>query len=253
GIANTLSLFGKIYSSEGKYDLAVKYCKESLSLNRENNRDRIDVLNTLAEIYYFKNELNRAVKYQKQAVAIAEEIKMTDAIARNLLTLAKFYRVKGDNDLVINYAEQCLILSEKWGLTHWMAQSLMILIGTYIDEKSREKADRYFSRLTELHNQAKEKGDWDFPQAFLASKAYIMKSSTRMRDRVEAQSIFKELINRGRSIYFGEEGLIFNLISLSDLLLEELSIYNDLEILDEVNSCITKILEIAEKENNYFW
>ncbi|MHA2131816.1 MAG: hypothetical protein ACW99L_17755, partial [Promethearchaeota archaeon] len=42
-------------------------------------------------------------------------------------------------------------------------------------------------------------------------------------------------------------------VNLCDLLLEELSIYNDPEILDEVLLHITKILAISANEQNYFW
>ena len=247
-IAVDYALIARLYRFEGDYDQALQYCKLSLSIKEIDKRSRLNVLLTLADIYYLKSELNRALKYRQQVLALAEELNSTDAIIMALLEVGFLYKVIGKNNLVIEYTERSLTLSEKWGLIIYMAQSLLQLILTYIDEKSREKANRYFSRLSELYNQTKDKGDIDISFWYLMAKAYMMKTSTRMRDRVEAQALFKELIDRA-----SEDVLIFSLSNLCDLLLEELSMYNDPEILDEINPLITKSLDIAETAHNYYW
>jgi len=247
-IAVDYSLIARIYRFEGDYDQALQYCKLSLSIKEIDKRSRLNVLRILAEIYYLKSELNRALKYQQQVLALAEELNSTDAIIMALLEVGFLYKVIGKNDQAVEYFERSLTLSEKWGLIFLMAQSLLQLILTYIDEKSREKANRYFSRLSKLYNQTKDKGDIDISVFYLASKAYMMKTSTRMRDRAEAQELYKELIALA-----SEDVLFFSLCNLCDLLLEELSMHNDPEILDEINPLITKSLEMAEKAHNYFW
>ena len=247
-IAVDYSLIASIYRLEGDYDQALQYCKLSLSIKEIDKRSRLNVLGTLADIYYLKSELNRALKYRQQVLALAEELNSTDAIIMALLEVGFLYKVTGKNNLVIEYTERSLTLSEKWGLIILMAQSLHQLILTYIDEKSREKANRYFFRLSELYNQTKDKGDIDISFWYLMAKAYMMKTSTRMRDRVEAQALFKELIDHA-----SEDVLIFSLSNLCDLLLEELSMHNDPEILDEINPLITKTLDIAETAHNYYW
>ncbi|MFX1470481.1 MAG: tetratricopeptide repeat protein [Promethearchaeota archaeon] len=247
-IAVDYSLIAYIYRFEGDYDQALQYCKLSLSIKEIDKRSRLNVLRILAEVYYLKSELNRALKYRQQVLALAEELNSTDAIIMALLEVGFLYKVIGKYNLVIEYTERSLTLSEKWGFIIFMAQSLLQLILTYIDEKSREKANRYFSRLSELYNQTKDKGDIDISFWYLMAKAYMMKTSTRMRDRVEAQALFKELID-----YASEDVLIFSLSNLCDLLLEELSMHNDPEILDEINPLITKSLELAEGARNYAW
>ncbi|KKM91401.1 hypothetical protein LCGC14_1228880 [marine sediment metagenome] len=247
-IAGNYSLIARIYRFEGDYDQALEYCKQSLSIKELINRNRLDVLQTLAQIYYLKSELNRALKYQQQAITLAEESNIKDQLIQTLFGMSYYYRVIGKHNLTKEYAESSLKLSEKWGSVLEKADALMILINTYIDEGSREKANHYFSRLSELYDQTKDKGDIDISVSFLLSKAYMLKSSTRMRDRVEAQALYKELIDRT-----SEYALIFSLSSLCDLLLEELSMHNDPNILDEIIPLITKSLEMAEKAHNYFW
>jgi tetratricopeptide (TPR) repeat protein len=129
-----------------------------------------------------------------------------------------------------------------------MARSLNLLVVIYVEDNSHEKASRYFSRLSELYDQTKDKEDVDIYSWYLGSKAYMMKSSTRMRDRVEAQKLFKELIDIASGDF-----LISCLSNLCDLLLEELSINNDPEIMDEIIPLITKSLYIAESLHNYGW
>ena len=78
----------------------------------------------------------------------------------------------------------------------------------------------------------------------------MLKTSIRIRDRAEAQALFKKLIDRTLP---NEDILVFCLGNLCDLLLEELSINNDPEILDEITPLIAKTLDIAEEANSYYW
>ncbi|MFX0028463.1 MAG: tetratricopeptide repeat protein, partial [Candidatus Hermodarchaeota archaeon] len=247
-IADSYSLIAKIYRQEGEYEKALQFGKLSLSIEGISGRTKLDALWTVASIYYFKSELNRALKYGLQALALAEELNITDQLVSILVNLGYLYRVKGNDDLAIDYFERCLTLSEKWGLIYPMAQSLELLTVMYIDKKSQEKANRYFSRLSELHNQSKIDGGANVSTFYLFAKVYIKKHSTRMRDRVEAQEIFKNLIETSSG-----DNLIYALGGLCDLLLEELSMYNDLDILDEIIPLITRSLEIAETAHNYSW
>ena len=254
-LAVDYSLIAKIYLFEGDYDQALQYCKQSLSIKETHKRVRLDVLWTLAQIYYMKSNLNRALKYQLQAVALAEELNITDELILNLGRLGFFYRLIGEKDLAVENFERCLMLSDKWGFIQQMAQSLFFLTVIYIDEDSREIANRYFSRLSDLYDQNKDKGYFGIPSFwYLASKAYMMKTSTRIRDRAEAQTLFKELINlTGGLRGMQADALIFSLGNLCDLLLEELSMYNDPKIIDEIVPLITKGLGMAKLARNYHW
>ena len=250
GIANDYTLITRIYLYEGDYNQALQYCKQSLSIKEISNRSRLAQLENLAHIHYLKSESNRALKYRQQAVALAEELNITDQLIRNLNNLGVSYRLIGKNRLAIECFERSLILSEKWGLIFSMARSLFLLNGAYIDERAREKANRYFSRLSELNDQTKDKGGIDLSFLYLFSKAYMMKTSTRMRDRMEAQALYKELID-----FPLVEGLDLSIClgNLCDLLFEELSMSNDPEILDEIIPLITKSVELAEKTRNFLF
>jgi tetratricopeptide (TPR) repeat protein len=247
-VADNYNLIANIYLTEGDYDRALQYSKLSLSIEGISGRTKLLALRDLATIYWFKSEINRAIKYTQQALALAEELNMTDILINLLFNMGYAYRIIGENSLAVEYLERCVTLSEKWGLIFPLAESYCTLIATYIDENSREIAERYFSRLSELYNQSKINDTVNISGFYLAAKAFMLKKSTRMRDRVEAQTIFKELIEIASA-----DLLIYALGSLCDLLLEELSLYNDPKILDEIIPLIARSLEMAEKARNYSW
>jgi tetratricopeptide (TPR) repeat protein len=250
-IASDYALIAGIYSNEGNYDKALQYCKQSLSIKEIADRARLAVLQTLGGIYISKSQLNRALKYTQQAVALAEELNITDQIETSLTQLGMIYRILGKNNLVIEHTKRNLMLSEKSSNPIYIAQSLTLLIFIYIEENSREKANQYFSRLTEIYDQTRNNMAVFINAYYIMSKAYILKTSTRMRDRVEAQALFKELISQ---TYIPlKDLLIFAMGSLCELLMDELSLYNDLKIIDEILPLITKCLKIAEESHNYNW
>jgi tetratricopeptide (TPR) repeat protein len=241
-------LISRIYLWEGDYDQALQYCKQSLSINGISKHCKINALNTLSSIYRYKGELNRSLKHRQQAIALAEEINFKVLLIQNLFGLGYLYRITGKKNLAIEYLERSLILAEKLGITLSMAKSLSLLTIIYIDDNSREKANRYLSRLFELYNQTRDKGDINMYITYLLAKAYMLKKSIRIRHRVEAQALYKELID----LTIGDP-LFSSLSNFCDLLLEELSLNNEPEILDEIIPPLTKSLEMAESAHNYGW
>ncbi len=249
-LAGNYSLIGFIYYREGKYDLALENCNKSLSIKEGDKSAKISALQTLSAIYYMKGKLNRTLKYLKQASELAEELKNPFQLIRILIELAYYNNILGNTDLAIELSERSINLSEKWGLIFFMAESLTQLIGIYLFKNSLDKANRYFSRLSELYNQTLDQGVVDISFYYFTSKAFLLSQSTRMRDRVEAQTSIKKVMN---SPLIDEGGLIIGLGLLSYLLLEEFSVYNDPDILDELNPYISEMLNRAERVHNYNW
>ena len=260
GIAECYALASSIHLLEGNYDEALQHCRQGLSIKKITGRAKITLLRNSAAIFYYKSEMNKVLNYRQQAVAIAEELNIKDLLIPNLNDLGFCYRVMGRIRLAKETFERTLILTEKGSYVLEMARALMGLIWLYIGEGSHEDANRYFSRLSKLYDQ--KKNEIDISNEYLFSKANLMKTSPRMRDHVEAQALFKQLIENpdeggggGIKILrrFSKENLVFDMGHLCDLLLEELSLYNNPDILDEITPLITKMLEMAEEMRNYHW
>ncbi len=242
-------LIAYIYYLEGDYDKALQYCNHGLSIKEISVHVKLNILNIAGWVHFLKNELNQALKIHQQALDLAEESNNTYHLITNLNNLGYINRMIGKTNLAVDYLERSISLPEEEEFPYEMARSFAIIILKYLDENSREKADQYFSRLVDLYYQTKDKGDVDLSFFYVAANAFMLKTSTRMRDRVEAQALFKEVIERKLTTNVMDLFLILS--NYCDLLLEELSMYNDPEILDEINALITKSIYIAEKSNNY--
>ncbi|KKM08460.1 hypothetical protein LCGC14_1724220 [marine sediment metagenome] len=127
------------------------------------------------------------------------------------------------------------------------------LIRISIDENSPQGAKEYFHHFQKLVEENKlSKEFW----LFKLSKARILKLSTRTRNRAEAEKLLLELIeqheaikkslNRGMS-----EEWTPTLIELCDFYVEKLRLTNDLEILDNIQPLILRLLKESERTNSY--
>jgi hypothetical protein len=76
----------------------------------------------------------------------------------------------------------------------------------------------------------------------------LLKRSTRIRDKVKAEELFKQVLE-GKPAYFDVTKNI--LINLCDINLTELSVTSNVEVLDEINEYISQLLTIAERSNSY--
>ncbi|MFX1522771.1 MAG: tetratricopeptide repeat protein [Promethearchaeota archaeon] len=249
GVAECYALTSTIHLFEGNYEESLQHCKEGLSNKEITGRSKLNLSRNLAVIHYYKSEMDEVLKYRRQAVNLAEELNIRDQLIQNLNDLGFCYRVIGKIDLAKETFERVLILSEKGGYFFEMSRALMGLIWLYTGEGFHEDANQYFSRLSDLQDQKKI----DISNEYLFSKALLMKTSPRMRDHVEAQALFKQLIEDNYPRRASRENLVFDMGHLCDLLLEELSIYNNPDILDEITPLITKMLKMSEEMRNYHW
>ncbi|MFX1455902.1 MAG: tetratricopeptide repeat protein [Promethearchaeota archaeon] len=249
GVAECYALTSTIHLFEGNYEESLQHCKEGLSNKEITGRSKLNLSRNLAVIHYYKSEMDEVLKYRRQAVNLAEELNIRDQLIQNLNDLGFCYRVIGKIDLAKETFERVLILSEKGGYFFEMSRALMGLIWLYTGEGFHEDANQYFSRLSDLQDQKKI----DISNEYLFSKALLMKTSPRMRDHVEAQALFKQLIEDNYPRRASRENLVFDMGHLCDLLLEELSIYNNPDILNEITPLITKMLKMSEEMRNYHW
>jgi hypothetical protein len=99
--------------------------------------------------------------------------------------------------------------------------------------------------LEQLNSQLKDK---QFNLMYLFDKAILLKTSPRISNKGKAEEILKGILEEEDTTY---ELVIRALLNLCELLLTELRITNDLEVLDELNQFIARLLDIAEKSHSY--
>jgi len=201
-------------------------------------------LGFLGGVFYWKGELNEALKYNMEALALAEKNGYESLIVWNMSLIGSIYSMKGDLNKGIEYLERCLALSEKVGYTMIIDGAHISLLLSYLKNNSREKAQQHLIHLKELAEQEESRL---FSDSYLYAKALMLKTSGRMRNRAKAEDIFNKIVKGDISL---GDIRIRALISLSEMYIEELSIYNNPEVLDEINPLILDLLKVSETQNS---
>ncbi|KKK91143.1 hypothetical protein LCGC14_2715920, partial [marine sediment metagenome] len=197
-------------------------------------------LTNVQTVYSIRGDLDLSIKYYEQSLDVFKELNNQPQIAYGLSVLSNKYRMKGEFDRALEYGEQSLVLFNELEMLIDSAGAHASLIQLLINKNEIQGAKLHLDQIEQINNQLKEKkvNIW-----YLYNKALILKTSPRAKNRVEAEEILKELIE--------EEEDEDALLELCDLLLVELRMTNDLEVLEEIESYITRLLDVSEKKSSF--
>jgi len=163
-----------------------------------------------------------------------------------LNNVGDIYRRKGEFDRALECLEQSVALHQELGNLWDTASVHDNLIQILIDKGDLERAQQSLRDLEQLNNQLKDKV---INFCYLFDKALLLKTSHRARNRVKAEELFNQLLENED---IALEYTIGALVNLCELLLFELRTINDIEVLDEINPLIARLLNIAEKSNSFY-
>jgi tetratricopeptide (TPR) repeat protein len=240
---------GNIHLAKGDLNRALTYAEEFMDLIKD-----IDVYKSLLTcfncyllggIYMLKGELDIALNYCNEGVEITEKIGNKRFFGSFLNEIGLIYRQKGEFNRAIDYLEQSLLASEKIGSTFSKLGILDSLFHTAIDMNNLELANQYLERLKETKEIEKSKVA---DVVYRIDEAVLLKTSPRLLNRGRAETILKEVIEEENVIY---EMTVVALLNLCDLLLNELKNTGHLEILNEIQIYIKKMLDIADYNHSF--
>jgi len=193
--------------------------------------------------YFFKGDILTSLELNKKAYELAKDTGNKALISTSLNNIAdKFYHMK-EYDKAIMYAKQAV----KVNYSPSLAAALSTLIEIYVSKGDIKEAKVY---LDQLRYHSKKLDFKRKKNTYYSSKATILKSSLRARDRIKAEDIFKKLaMDNTIFSYIRIEAII----DLCDLYLTELRITNDPDIITEIYPYIQELLSIAEKQHLYLY
>jgi len=254
GISLCSNLVGQGYLDKGELNQASRFFKKGLSFKEIDNRTKANCLQRLGVIHYQKGEIDRSIKYFNQAKELAEEQNLYDQLTLSLNSLGNMYRAKGEYDQAIEFFESSLHISERVG---WdISSPLIMLILIYLAKGSREPAQKYFTRLEKYSDQVQTKFVKRFYQV---TKAMMLKTSGRTRNRAEAEELLRNIIEDAEDVEFQHLKVItsdlkmFSFINLFDLYFGDLILSNNLEILEDINPLVEKMLNFAKEQHSHFY
>jgi len=249
-IVESLNLLSFGYSFlKSDLDTALEYAERCQFLAEEINHLQIINFNylSLGLIYSLKGEYEKALMYYEQCLPIFEETNNIQWLTATLTNISIVYLHQGKFDLASHYFEKNLNLARKTGNNWFIATGLCNIIESLILKGHVNQTQKYLGELKQINDQ--EDNEW-IETMYLLSKADILKQSPRIHNRAKAEEILKQVVQR--EIIPSLDLTIGAIVSLCELLLDELRITNDIGVLDDLKPYIKQLLDIAEKTNS-FW
>ncbi|MHA1932972.1 MAG: tetratricopeptide repeat protein [Promethearchaeota archaeon] len=216
------------------------------------------ILFLIGVIYAEKGELDLALEAQNESLALTRGssmiFKLINATSHNNIGNLNFQ--KGNLDIAVEHFETSLKILGQYPypiINIWVGINYNDLISTYLYKNSSEKAKQCLDRFQNYLETSK------IPQNFYwyrFSKAKVLKSSSRIRNRAEAENILRELI-KGHDVLVksGSPGIAdeftLAIVELCDFYIQELKLTQDLEILDDIEPYIERLLKESERTNSY--
>ncbi|MHA2249413.1 MAG: tetratricopeptide repeat protein [Candidatus Kariarchaeaceae archaeon] len=248
--ATLFNIKGVVYFLQGRYDSALEYYNKSLEIREElqNGYDIAISFDNLGVVYREKGELDTALEYHNKSLQLRKTIGEKHHIANTLNNIGVVYYNKGELDLALDYFQKCVKVGEESKITQRIAGPLYRIILTYLDKKddfSREKAQTYADKLEHLSKESSNK--YSDLLSRLA-QSMILKSSKRTMHKIDAQRLLQTIISED---IIDHRLTLFAMINLCELLLEELKLYGEKEVMEEVQNLSEKISHIAHKQRAF--
>ncbi|MFX0095480.1 MAG: tetratricopeptide repeat protein, partial [Candidatus Hodarchaeota archaeon] len=242
-VALSLNNIGTIHYMNGEVDMALDYRKQALSVIKANGspQDIAHCLHVLGWTYLYKGETETALDYSQQALVIAETVGSPRDIAHYLTDVGWIYRVKGELDTALNYMKRALNILEVNHITTEKFYNLFLLLLATLDHQEPTQAHAYLTQLKQVSTYTQQ--IWT-----RVAEALVLKQSSRLIDKVQAQTILREILNSSANTN-DFPGLVE--INLCDLLLFEVKSTGDSEAWNEAKNLIQQ-LYIQAKDQQVF-
>ncbi|MHA2496623.1 MAG: tetratricopeptide repeat protein [Candidatus Hodarchaeales archaeon] len=207
-------------------------------------------------IYWFKGDLDRALEYHQQALAIKEELGNKSDIAASLDNLGLIYTSKGDFNRALEYHQRGFVIFEKLDNKHDIARSLNNLANAYARKGDLNQALKHQEHSLAIKVELDSKIDiaWS-----LINLGAIYQFKGNLNQALEyyqrSLTIFEELDNkRGFALALNNLGSAYQLKGELNLALENhkqsLALYEELGIREDIAMSLLNIGEIHRKKGN---
>ena len=140
---------GDYYLQNKAYDSALLFFEKSLTVN-QNTIDEAPTLNNIGKIYAEQGDFLTAIKYQKEALAKAEQMDGKLEMAQINLGLANTYYKQGKVNLAIEHFEKSKTISEEIESNNELKNAFEGLAGIYADQSDFRNAYRYQTLLNAI-------------------------------------------------------------------------------------------------------
>jgi signal transduction histidine kinase/DNA-binding response OmpR family regulator len=107
-----LENISKTYLSKSDLEIALKYANQGLALSIKNNYQVYvaSFYNILGHIYFRKNQLDTGIEYFNKEIKVAEQINNKEIIAKAYINIGILKQYQAKNDEALNYINKALVI-----------------------------------------------------------------------------------------------------------------------------------------------
>ena len=245
-IALALQLTSWYYIVIGNLDQALDYLERCLRIQKTYRKhDDWRTFKDLGALNGIRGELDLALEYTKQSLALAEEIGNKAYIAECLNNSSLIYRQKGNLDYAMEALERNLTIWEEMDAKIKILAGLDSLFLVSLDGNSLKQAEQYLLHMQQINEQVKDKMS---DVMYRVNKALMLKMSSNSLDQEKAKDILQQIVEEEIINWeFTERALLH----LCDIFLLELQIFNNQEVIPEINLLINRLLDFAEFQHSF--
>ncbi|MFX1511195.1 MAG: tetratricopeptide repeat protein [Promethearchaeota archaeon] len=235
---------GENYLKTGKYDQANNSFKKCITISQEigNKVTKALAIYNLGEISLFQGELELAEDNFLKSLELVKKVGHQRELEQILSRLGRLYYSRNDFDTAQDYFEQSLAHAK--GKTLWyesdVCMTLFQLCQLSLDKQKPVKAKEYLMQLQEL-SQAKK--TWDGEHLCQLAEVRILMRSKRFKEKAQAQTILRHLLANNQ---VDKSLRVHVLLTLCELLLQEIQAFGDAELFQEVVILIGEVRELAQ-------
>ncbi|MHA2325634.1 MAG: hypothetical protein ACXACB_09555, partial [Promethearchaeota archaeon] len=167
-----------------------------------------------------------------------------DYYIENQANIGRIYFQKGNLDLALEFLKPSLSLAEKISDAKSIFTALITLIMVHLKKVAYEEVQKYLDQLRNIEAKIENKY---FSYGYNLLKAAFLMEKGGSANRAEAEGLLKIVISDA----FHPEIIVSSLIYLCEFYLEELNLFEDLQVLKKINPLIDQLYQISEEQRMY--
>ena len=235
-----LFILGEVLKSQTAFQQAL-----SLRGILGNKKNFASALNNLGNIFIYKGELDFALDHHSQALEIRKELPNKSELASSYGNMGAIYHYMGNYENALDYFKQALTIFESINHKLFLAQVYYQLIRLEVEYNHLPETDQYITKLKDLDTPS---GENPYIHTFFTlSEGMILKNSDRLMKKFKAGENFLQIAN---GPVIDSDLTVQAIFNLSDILLFEMRLSQNDEILNEVQTWSTKVIQLAEEQNS---
>ncbi|MFX1455363.1 MAG: tetratricopeptide repeat protein [Promethearchaeota archaeon] len=245
GLALTYSILGTCSFFRGELTQAIEYCEKSLSSKTISDLVKLDNIRVLGWAYDNRDEIDKALGYYKQGIALAEKSNFYNQFVQFQSNIGGIYLKKGEYDLALEFLETSLSLAKEFNNPLALIITLNFLITIYLDRDDYDQVNRYLEQIKKYEIQWESNINLSIGYRLLEARLLSKKGGSR--NRTKAETLLKQIITEETNTWIKSHSLIY----LCEFYIEELNLFEDIEMLREIYPLLEQLYKISEEQNMY--